>query len=375
MRIAFFADLLYYRIAAGSTRYAGELVRHLGGVPGQDLRLFSLYGPELIERAARERGYPSARSLRSPLPRPLQILLWHTVGAPGLSQEVLDGADVVHTPVLLVPPRQDRPLVVSVLDLSFLLFPAYHNRWSRTVAHLGLRRAAQEADALIAISEHTARDLIRHTGVSGDRVHVIPLAAHERFSPMQDDAVLARYGIDAPYLLYVGTLEPRKNLPALLQAFAGIEQGETKLVLAGTQGWMYGGIYDMVERLGLTSRVIFTGFVPDEDLPALLSAARIFVYPSLYEGFGLPVLEAMSCGAPVITTDASSLPEVAGDAALLVRPDDVEGLRGAIRRLLAEPDLRDELRGRGFAQAARFCWRETARQTAEVYEKVVSGSR
>ncbi len=372
MQVAFFADLLYYRIAAGSTRYAGELVRHLEVVPGLDMRLFSLHPPERIERVARERDCPRAHSVSSAVPRPLRYLLWHAVGAAGGAKSVLDAVDVVHTPDLLVPPRRSRPLVVSVLDLSFRLFPRYHTRWLRTLVNLGLRRAVREADALIAISQHTARDLIRHSGVSADRVHVIPLAAHERFSPVQDEGVLTRYGIDAPYVLYLGTLEPRKNLPALLQAFAGIECGETKLVLAGMQGWMNSGMYATLERLGLTSRVIFPGFVPDEDLPALLSAACMFVYPSLYEGFGLPVLEAMSCGAPVITSNVSSLPEVAGDAALLVSPNDVDGLRRAIQRLLAEPGLREELRGRGFAQAARFSWQRTAEETAEVYRKVVA---
>jgi glycosyltransferase involved in cell wall biosynthesis len=371
MQVAFFADLLYYRIAAGTTRYAGELVRHLSMVPRIDLRLFSLYPQDVIDRVARDRGYPPAASLREAIPRPLRYLLWHTLGRSGPAAAVLDTADVVHTPVLLVPPRRSRPLVVSVLDLSFLLYPQFHGRWSRTTARMGLRRAVREADALIAISAHTADDLVRFTGVDRRHVHVIPLAVDSRFAPIHDPSVPVRYGIDSRYLLYLGTLEPRKNLKVLLHAFARLEWPGVKLVLAGAKGWIFQEIFETVERLGLTSRVVFPGFVADADLPALLNGAEVFVYPSEYEGFGLPVLEAMSCGTPVVTTNVSSLPEVAGEAALLVPPRDAEALHDALRRLLSEPALREEMRGKGLERAARFSWTRTAQETADVYCQVV----
>lgn len=372
MRVAFFADSLYYRLAAGTTRYAAELARHLSQRDDLDLRLFSLCPPRTIASMASERHYPCARSIGSWVPRSLQYLLWHASGWPGRqTAAVLDDVDVVHTPVLFVPPRRKCPLVVTVLDLTFRLFPQYHNRRTRVVAQSGLRRAVKDADALIAISGHTAGDLVRLCGVNPKRVHVVPLAADARFVPVRDTAAtLARYHIDTPFVLYVGTLEPRKNLGLLLHAFAALGDPQVKLVLAGTKGWLCEDVFATVERLGLAGRVLFTGFVADEDLPALLSGARAFVYPSLYEGFGLPVLEAMQCGTPVITTNVSSLPEVAGDAALLVAPDDVAGLQQALRRVLSEPGLRDELRGKGLSQAARFSWQKTAEQTAQVYAAV-----
>lgn len=371
MQVALFADSMYYRIAAGSTRYAGELARHIAALEDVDLRLFSLYTQDVIDTAARDRGYPSAQSCTGFVPRPLQYMLWHTAGWSGSAASVLADADVVHAPAFLIPPRGRRPLVVTVLDLAFLLFPQYFSRRLRLTAGRGLRRAVRDADAFITISEHTGQDLMRLLDVASDRIHVIPLAADRRFVPVENPEVPAKYGVDTPYVLYVGTLEPRKNLILLLRAFATVKGTEVKLVLAGTKGWLYEDIFATVQSLGLGSRVIFTGFVPDEDLPALISAAQAFVYPSVYEGFGLPVLEAMKCGTPVITTNISSLPEVAGNAAITVSPDDVEGLSRAIQRLLAEPGLRTELREKGFEQAARFSWAKTAEQTVEVYREVL----
>lgn len=374
MRVAFLADPLYYPLAGGTTRYIVELVKHLSCVDGVDLQPFSLHRPEVIAQAVRERHLISAESIPSAVPRPLQYLLWHALGWSGPTKSVMEAADVVHTPVLMVPPRRRRPLVVTALDLSFLCFPQYHTLRTRLVAQSGLRRAAREADAFIAISEHTAQDLVQIGRVNRERIAVVPLAADERFVPATEAVcaeVQERYGIDAPYALYVGTLEPRKNLVTLLQAFAGLGEEGVKLVLVGKKGWMYEEIFAALTRLELADRVIVPGFVANEDLPALYSGASVFVYPSHYEGFGLPVLEAMQCGAPVVTTNASSLPEVAGDAALMVSPDDVAGLTAMLKRALCEPGLREDMRGKGFEQAARFSWRKTAEMTAEVYRQVL----
>lgn len=374
MQVAFLADLLYYRLAAGTTRYCVELLHGLESLPDISLDLFTLYPPEVIKTMAEQRGYPEARSTAGTLPRPLQYLLWHTLGYAGASASTLDNADVVHTPLLLVPPRRHTPLVVTVHDLTFRLFPEHHSRWSRTLAEAGLRRVVRTADAVLADSQATACDLIAQTGIRQERVHVVPCAADARFRPVGYAAVLPKYGIDAPYALYVGTLEPRKNLIGVLEAFARLDLPDVKLVVVGAKGWMYDSVFATVEKQGLASRVIFTGYVPDEDLPALMSGAGVFVYPSFYEGFGLPVLEAMQCGAPVITSNVSSLPEVAGDAALLVDPKDVCELSQAMRRLLTEPGLREEFCGRGLEQAQKFSWQRTAEMTAQVYSDVARGA-
>jgi glycosyltransferase involved in cell wall biosynthesis len=204
------------------------------------------------------------------------------------------------------------------------------------------------------------------------------------------DAVRARYGLPGPYLLYVGTLHPRKNLVRLVQAFALLLDSlssksaypisniqypvdNLQLVLAGQKGWLYDEILSQVRRLDLTGRVVLTGYVPEADLPALLSGALAFVFPSLYEGFGFPVLEAMACGTPVICSDVSSLPEVAGDAALLMDPEDVEALAAAIQRLVSDEELRRDLVARGYRQVQRFSWRHCAEEVLQVLEAVGGG--
>jgi glycosyltransferase involved in cell wall biosynthesis len=278
----------------------------------------------------------------------------------------------MHTPVMLVPASPAMPLVVTVHDMTAWLFPDLHTKRTAWLTRLAFRAAQRRGAFFLADSESTAGDLMRIGQVPRDRVAVVPLAADARFRPVDGSAVLTRLGLDRPYLLYVGTLEPRKGIESLLDAFAQLVDVDVRLVIAGKRGWMFEALDAKVASLGLTSRVTFTGFVPDEDLPALISGALAFVYPSVYEGFGLPVLEAMQCGTPVISSDVSSLPEVAGDAALLVTPGDVHGLARAMRQVLSELGLREELRGRGFAQAAKFSWRRTAALTAEAYHHVLA---
>ena len=370
MQVAYFADVMYQNLAAGSARYAAELAQALSERSELELRLLTLYAPEVVAARGQPRGYLPAESLSLRVPRQFQYLLWHYAGVSGPLAKVVQDADLLHTPILIVPPRRKTPLVVTVHDLTFALFPQYHNRNTRIVAVSGLRRAVRDADLFLAVSEHTKRDLIRLTGISPKRVWVTPEAADARFRPVRDGGTLARLGIDRPYVLYVGTLEPRKNVPALLWAFAALEDKEALLVLAGAKGWMYKEVFALTAELGIAGRVKMLGYVENDDLPVLYTEAQAFVYPSLFEGFGLPVLEAMQCGAPVITTNVSSLPEVAGDAALLVSPDDPAALTAALRRVLSEPGLREELRGKSLARAAQFSWRKTAEMTADAYECV-----
>ncbi|MCX6026985.1 MAG: glycosyltransferase family 1 protein [Chloroflexi bacterium] len=226
-------------------------------------------------------------------------------------------------------------------------------------------------------SESTRDDLQRITHVPESRVHMVPYGVSPSFRPVHAPhlrrAVAERYGLPSEFLLYVGNLEPRKNLPRLLEAYARLpgRQVVPPLVLAGTRGWKDAPLRETMERLNLGRRVVFPGYIPQEDLPAVYSMAAAFVYPSLYEGFGLPVLEAMACGTPVITSNVSSMPEVAGDAALLVSPNDVEGLTRALDRVLGEPDLRAELSRRGLARARQFTWRRAAESTLAVYRSVL----
>jgi glycosyltransferase involved in cell wall biosynthesis len=204
---------------------------------------------------------------------------------------------------------------------------------------------------------------------------VIPWGCDERFQPDGDPeqfaAVQQRYGLPPQYLLFVGTLEPRKNLTTLLHAYAMLRAescaADVKLVVAGRTGWLYAEIFDTVKRLGLEKEVIFTGFVDDADLPDLYRGAQVFVYPSLYEGFGLPILEAMASGIPVLTSDLASMPEVAGDAAVLVDPRDPKAIAEGIVRILAEGRLRDALIQKGLSRARHYTWESVAQQTLELY--------
>jgi glycosyltransferase involved in cell wall biosynthesis len=231
------------------------------------------------------------------------------------------------------------------------------------------------ADAVIAVSGHTKRDAMRFYDLDEAKIHVIYEGVNARFRPAPAEAIASvRQAHDLPpkFILSLGTIEPRKNLTSLLEAYRVLrDQGsELRLVVVGKKGWLYEGFFHRLRELGLENEVVFTGFVPDADLPAIYSAAELFVFPSLYEGFGLPVLEALACGAPVVTSNRSSLPEVAGDAALLVDPTSVGELVQAMTNILESEDVRAELKAKGPRQASRFSWNKAARETLAVYHSV-----
>jgi len=281
--------------------------------------------------------------------------------------------DLLHSPHYTMPLRKPCRCVVSIPDLTFELMPRMHTLSKRLFFRRMMRWSIDHADRLIAISNSTRADLIRLLGVRPDRVVAVPLAADVGFRPVpaaEAEATCAEYGLGRRgFILFVGVLEPRKNLPLLLEAYAALPPGLAvmPLVVVGKKGWMFSETLAQVDRLGLDGRVRFTGHVPQAHLPALYSGARVVVYPSLYEGFGLPVLEAMQCGAPVITTTSSSIPEVAGDGAVLVDPHDVDGLTGALVKVLSDEAFAAELSRRAQRQASRFSWERCARETLEVY--------
>jgi len=232
------------------------------------------------------------------------------------------------------------------------------------------------AGAVIAVSESTRRDLLAHLKVEPERVYVVYGGVAERFRPAslaKIQEVRARYHLPERFILTVGTIEPRKNYLRLLEAYRRLlDQGYNEgLVIVGKLGWRYKTFFQRLRELNLEQSVTLLGFVADDDLPALYSAAEIFVYPSLYEGFGLPPLEAMACGIPVVASNTSSLPEVVGDAGLLVSPYETAALAAALKKLLDDASLRAALRARGFRQAAKFRWETAARCTLEVYKEVI----
>ncbi len=286
--------------------------------------------------------------------------------------------DLVHFPRFAVPYFRAGRTVVTVHDLAFRRCPGMLTEKARCYFEAVTSKAVHRADAVIAVSEHTRQDLVDIYRVPLDRVHVVYNGVEPRFCPGEMDVARDRIGracgLEGSYILFVGTLEPRKNLVGLLRAYALLRKSgavDLPLVIAGGKGWLYEGIFQTVGVLGLRPYVRFLDYVPDADLPDLYRGARVFVYPSFYEGFGLPVLEAMACGTPVITSNVSALPEVAGDAALLVDPNEPEAIAGALGRILDDEGLAHDLRQRGIRQAAHFSWDRAAKETLSVYRTCI----
>jgi glycosyltransferase involved in cell wall biosynthesis len=287
--------------------------------------------------------------------------------------------DVLFVPAHVLPLVHPRVSLVTVHDLGYLVFPEAHPWRQRLYLDLSTRWNVRAAAHVLADSEATKADLVTRYRTPPGKITVAYPGIDESLAPVDDlaevDAAKARYGIAGDYFLYLGTLQPRKNLARLIAAFAtlGLEYQERRvtLVLAGKRGWLCDGLFAQVRDMGLEGRVIFPGYLPNEDKAPLLSGALAFVFPSLYEGFGLPVLEAQACGCPVITSTTSSLPEVAGDAALLVDPLDTGAIAASMARVAADPAEREGLIERGLVNVRRFSWAACARSVMRVVEQSV----
>lgn len=280
--------------------------------------------------------------------------------------------DLLFVPAHVLPLWRPRRTVVTIHDLGYLHFPEAHPPRQRLELHLSTAWNARTATRVIAISETTRADLLQRYRVPPERIRVVHHGVEPRFCPTVDPQAVARCGLPPRYLLYLGTLQPRKNLERLVQAYARLPVDAPPLVLAGARGWYYERIAAAIAAAGLEGRVLLPGYIPDEAVPAVISAAVALVYPSLYEGFGLPALEAMACGTPVIAARASSLPEVVGEAGLLVDPRRVEEIAAAMQQLLADGSLRAELGRRGRERAALFSWERCARETLSVLDEALA---
>lgn len=276
-------------------------------------------------------------------------------------------------------PYLKTPTVLTVHDLIFERYPQHHTWRNVWFLKVGMRLFVRAATAIIAVSQHTRRDLIELYGVAPAKIGVIYEGIDALFQPAPPSELArarARYSPDRPYLLMVGTLEPRKNHAAALHALARLKHAgwPHRLVIVGGHGWRFEPIRRLVDELQLGADVVFAGFAPSEDLPPLYTGAACVLLPSHYEGFGFPVLEAMACGAPVVCSNVSSLPEVAGDVALMVAPQDHEELAAAVRRVLLEPQLADAMRQGGPRVAARFRWETCAAESADLYRTVMQSA-
>lgn len=287
------------------------------------------------------------------------------------------GLDLLHSPDSIPPAFGYDRSVITIHDLNFLYYPRFLTAESRRYYNEQIEWAVQRTDHILADSHATKTDLTSVLGVSSERITVIHLAADPSFQPVPDGEarrVANQYGLEPGFLLFVGTLEPRKNVPGLLRAYRILlDQKATAepLVLVGGKGWLYEEIFDRVEALRLSDHVCFLHGVPDVDLPGLYSAASVLTTPSFYEGFGLPALEAMACGTPVVVAERASLPEVVGDAGIMVDPEDPEAIAGGLKRVLTDEELHARMATLGLERASRFSWERVARETLDVYREVL----
>ncbi len=370
--VAFDARLAYYRRESGIGQYVVHLARLLPHLDAARVYTILHSRKDSINLA----GAPNAR----------RFDLWtpshHRFEQVALPIELARiRCDLLHSPDF-IPPLHTAPFpvrgrhrrIITVHDLTFLRYPQFLTAESRRYYNGQVARAVTIADHILADSHATKADLIDLLGVPASKVTVVWLAPDARFKPQPLRA--GRPGVPDRYLLFVGTFEPRKNVAGLLSAYRLLLDRDTSappLVIAGRRGWLFDKALARVERLGLHRRVLFLDAPADDDLVALYNGAATLALPSYYEGFGLPVLEAMACGVPVVISDRGSLPEIAGGAALVVDPDDADALATAIEQILHDPSLAEQLRQKGLARAAEFTWERCARETLAVYRLIVGG--
>jgi len=358
---------------AGLKRYAENLVRELKPLLGERLGIFQnslgrgspLLGWEGRPPVGVRWGY-----------RPWRLTVWarHLTHWP--MDSMLPGASLFHATEHLLPPLERIPTVLTVHDLVFKRFPQYHKALNYHYLRATMPLYCARATAIIAVSQATKTDLQSFYSIDPAKITVIPEAAAPHFAPQAPSRIRAirqRYQLPPRYVLFVGTLEPRKNLTRLVDACGPLLAQELidGLVLVGNKGWLYQGFFRHLGGLPWRDRIVMPGYVADADLPAIYAGALVTVQPSLWEGFGLPVLEAMASGAPVCASNASSLPEVGGNAARYFDPENVEEMRKVLGDVLLDADLRERMCQRGLARAASFSWRRTAQETLDVYEGVL----
>ncbi len=363
----------------GIGRYTREIVRALAKVGSENE--YHLYSAKRPKETSIPNSLPTGPNFsyhEAPLSERWLYRIWYRMSLPIPVQWITGNLDLLHSPDFVLPPLRDNiPSLLTVHDLSFVHYPeTFTDNLVRYLNNI-VPRSIEAASHILADSQSTKDDLLAIWGVSPEKVTVLYSGVDSMFRPVTDNHLLQdarrRYGLgDEPYLLTVGTVQPRKNYQVLARAFKSISQNHShNLVIVGGMGWLHKQLLEEIEKQDLVHRVILTGFVDDSDLPALYSGATLFTFPSLYEGFGLPLLEAMACGVPVISSNASSLPEVTGKAAVLLSPMDEVGWTETIHQLLIDPSLRTRLVASGFIRARDFTWNNSAVQLLAIYRQLL----
>jgi len=360
----------------GIHNYIQQLIRHLADADPSQRYLVFAGRTHAGQRRQADQARISWQVSRWPTERPLVRIVWEQAAQPWAARR--SGVHLLHSLAFVSPMLSPVPAVITVHDLSFLRYPERFRPANRLYLSTMTRLSCRRARRVIAVSQATADEIVRLLGVSAAHIDVIPHGVeHDRFQPVPAAELhdfRRKKELPERLILYLGTLEPRKNILTLLEAYGRTRafRESVPLVIAGGKGWYYEEIFERVEQLGLTDAVRFPGFVPDAEIPLWYNAATVFVYPSIYEGFGLPLLEAMACGTAVIGSTASSIPEVVQGAGLLVAPDDVDQLSDSLDRVVQDRVLRAELSERGRARSVNFTWQATAAATAASYRRALS---
>lgn len=365
----------------GVSRYIRSLLTELAKQPGEHEYTVFVNGQAVIEQLTDSYRHPQITYVPASWSesQPAARIAWEQLTLPSLIRQ--KHIDVLHSPVNVLPERLPRSCagVVTLHDLAFLRFPNVLTRSKRLYHRTFTVRSLKRATMIIAVSDSTRQDAVELVGIPAKHIQTVYTCINEQFSNVSKgeevQSLRQKYGLTGGFLLYLGTLEPRKNIPTLIEAYARLRQTyniQEKLVIAGGKGWLYDTIFAKVQALGLESEVIFPGFIPDEEQTTWYAAAAAFVYPSLYEGFGLPVAEALACGTPTVTTNVSSLPEAGVGLALTVEPHDVTAMADALHTALTDVALREKCRAMAPTMAERFSAHTMVQQTLRVYEQAAT---
>ena len=352
---------------AGIHQYIAQVLRHLPWEEGEPNYVVFTQQRNLFKETA------GITAVSTPLPTENRLwrIFWEQVIWPWQAWRLNIG--LLHSMAFVTPLLAPCPAVITVYDLSFLHFPERFPTLQRLYLSSQTRRSCLKARRIITISNASRQDVHHFFGVPLSNIDVIVPGVDEVYRPLPEADVAAfraKQGLER-FMLHVGTLQPRKNIPVLIQALAQLNDPAIKLVLVGGKGWLYDDIFKQVQAMGVEKQVIFTGYVPDDELPYWYNAAELLLFPSVYEGFGLPVVEAMACGTPVVASNSGSIPEAVGEAGLLFDPNDVESLVDRVTAVLTNKPLRDKLKAQGLQHAQTFSWERAGRETANVYRRAI----
>jgi glycosyltransferase involved in cell wall biosynthesis len=358
----------------GVGNYVYNLIKWLGNI--DSVNEYSIFLNSFKGSFNANIKYQNFKIKRFRIPGKILMLSWGYLKFPPI--DLLTGKfDIFHSTNFIIPPKKEGKIIITIHDLYFMKYPENTELFGGRYFKRFLPSNINKVDKIIAVSRSTKRDIINILGVNEDKIEVIYEGVDNIFKPINDRVkvlkIKDRYSLPDKFILFVGSIEPRKNILSLIKSFSLIRSKiEHKLVVVGSKGWGYKNIFDAIDSLNLRKSVMFTGYVPEYDLPYIYNASDLFVFPSFYEGFGLPVLEAMACGIPVIASNRSSIPEIIGDSGIVIDPDNIHELKDAMLNLLNNDELKKRLIDKGIKRASMFSWEKTAYNTLDLYKSVIN---